>query len=137
MAANTIVGNDGSNNLPGTAGEDLIYGFNPNGPQGNASSIAAVRVASGLSQPLYVTSPPSDPNRLFIVEQAGLINSDLTTGAMLATPFLDVRSEVSLGSETGLLGLAFDPNFQTNGYFYVNLINGAGRHRNPPVSSVR
>ena len=40
---NLIVGNDGSNNLAGTAGNDLIYGFDPNGPQGTVSSITATR----------------------------------------------------------------------------------------------
>ena len=39
MAVNLIVGDDGSNTLQGTAGPDLIYGFNPNGPQGNVTWI--------------------------------------------------------------------------------------------------
>ena len=55
---NLIVGNDGSNNLAGTAGNDLIYGFDPNGPQGTVSSITATRVASGLSQTLFATAVP-------------------------------------------------------------------------------
>jgi hypothetical protein len=125
--ANVIVGNDGGNVLHGTAGADLIYGFNPDGPQGTVGSIAATRVASGLSAPLYVTSAPGDPNRLFVVEHGGLIKVlDLTTGAVLATPFLDVTNEIRFTSESGLLGLVFDPNFQSNGFFYVNLINTAG-----------
>jgi hypothetical protein len=53
---NLIVGNDASNTLQGTAGDDLIYGFNPNGPQGQVSSIAATRVANGLSQPLFAAA---------------------------------------------------------------------------------
>ena len=60
MAVNFIVGDDGSNTLLGTAGPDLIYGFNPNGPQGNVTSIAATRVASGLTGALFATAPPGD-----------------------------------------------------------------------------
>jgi Ca2+-binding RTX toxin-like protein len=125
--ANLIVGNDGANALPGTTGRDVIYGFNPEGPQGNVTSIAATRVASGLTQPLFVASPPDDLNRLFIVEKTGQIKIlDLGSGATLATPFLNVGSEISTAGERGLLGLTFDPDFAENGYFYVNLINTVG-----------
>ena len=125
--ANLIVGNDGANTLPGTTGRDVIYGFNPEGPQGNVTSIAATRVASGLTQPLFVTSPPDDLNRPFIVEKTGQIKIlDLESGTTLATPFLNVGSEISTAGERGLLGLTFDPGFAENGYFYVNLINTAG-----------
>ena len=55
---NTIVGNDGSNSLQGTAGADLIYGFDPNGPQSQASSITAERVATNLPQALFAVAPP-------------------------------------------------------------------------------
>ena len=67
--ANLITGNDGSNTLQGTAGVDVIYGYNPDGPQSNASTIAATRVASALNQPLFAGAPPGDPGRLFIVEK--------------------------------------------------------------------
>jgi hypothetical protein len=67
--ANLITGNDGSNTLQGTAGVDVIYGYNPDGPQSNASTIAATRVASGLDQPLFAGAAPGDPGRLFIVEK--------------------------------------------------------------------
>src|SRR5512132_4282255 len=96
-----IVGNDGTNTLQGTSpntlqgttGKDVIYGFDPNGPQCQASSIAATRVASGLTQPLFAISPPGDTARLFIVEKTGLIKIlDLTTGQVLPTPFLDLTS---------------------------------------------
>jgi Ca2+-binding RTX toxin-like protein len=127
MSANLIVGNDGSNTLQGTAGKDVIYGFNPDGPQSQVNSIAATRVASGLSQPLFATAAPGDPGRLFIVEKTGLIKIlDLATQQVQSTPFLNVASAISASGEQGLLGLAFDPNFATNGFFYVNLINTAG-----------
>jgi glucose/arabinose dehydrogenase len=122
-----IVGDDGSNSLAGTAGQDLIYGFNPTGTQGQVGSIAATRVASGLSQPLYAVAAPGDPDRLFLVEKTGQIKIlDLDTGQVLATPFLDVSGQISTDSESGLLGLACHPNYAQNGFFYVNLINTSG-----------
>ena len=108
-------------------GADLIYGFDPNGPQSQASAIIATRVAAGLGQPLFVVAPPDDPNRLFIVEKTGLIKIlDLATGQVLATPFLNVSSQILTDGERGLLGLAFDPAFASNGLFYLNLINMSG-----------
>ena len=69
---NVVTGNDAGNALSGTAGGDLIYGFDPNAAYASAT-IAATRVASGLDQPLYVTAAPGDTNRLFIVEKTGTI----------------------------------------------------------------
>jgi len=124
---NLIVGNDGSNALQGTSGNDLIYGFSPNGPQSQVSSIAATRVATGLTQPLFAVAPPGDFDRLFLVEKTGRIKIlDLDTGQVLATAFLDVSGQITTASESGLLGLAFHPNFAQNGFFYVNLINTSG-----------
>jgi glucose/arabinose dehydrogenase len=79
----------------------------------------AIRVASGLSAPLFVTAPPGDFNRLFIVQQGGQIRIlNLNTGVLNTTPFLTV-SNLQSGGEQGLLGLAFDPDYATNGKFYV------------------
>src|ERR1700736_815191 len=80
----------------------------------------AIRVASGLAQPLFASTPPGDFNRIFIVQQNGQIRIlHLDTGTLNATPFLTVSNIVS-GGEQGLLGLAFDPSYATNGKFYVN-----------------
>jgi len=125
--ANLIVGNDSANTLNGTAGNDVIYGFNPQGPQSTATTIQATRVADGLNQPIYAGAPKGDTSRLFIVEKEGVIKIlNTTTGTVLATPFLDIQDEVSADGESGLLGLAFDPDFENNGFFYVDMINNAG-----------
>ena len=80
----------------------------------------AIRVASGLNQPLFVTAPPGDFNRIFIVQQNGQIRIlNLVTGTLNVTPFLTI-SGLAGGGEQGLLGLAFDPNYASNGKFYVN-----------------
>ncbi len=75
--------------------------------------------ASGFTSPVDVVSAGDGSNRLFIVEQGGLIRI-WTGGQVLATPFLDVSSLVVAGGEQGLLGLAFHPSYVSNGFFYVN-----------------
>jgi glucose/arabinose dehydrogenase len=87
----------------------------------------AIRIAGGFSSPLFVTAPPGDTSRLFVVEQGGLIRIiDLTTRTVKPTPFLDLSDEVSFVSEEGLLGLAFDPNYAASGRFYVNYVAPGG-----------
>jgi glucose/arabinose dehydrogenase len=78
-------------------------------------------VLTGLSHPLFVTTPPGDHTRLFIVERTGTIRI-LKNGALLPTPFLDITSEVSTGSEQGILGMAFAPDYATSRMFVVYYI---------------
>ncbi len=83
-------------------------------------------IANGLSNPVGLTSPKDGSDRLFILEQAGIIRI-LKNDALLPTPFLDIRDRVgSRGSEQGLLGLAFHPNYAENGYFYINYTDLSG-----------
>jgi glucose/arabinose dehydrogenase len=98
-------------------------------------SPSTVRVATGLTRPVFVTAPDGDVERLFIVEQAGVIKV-LRGGALLARPFLDIRSIVDdSGNEQGLLGLAFDPGYEANGFFYVYFTWDPGPGRD--ISRVR
>jgi glucose/arabinose dehydrogenase len=92
------------------------------------SGYQAVLVQSGLSQPVFVISPPGDTTRLFIVEKTGTIRV-LRAGSLLPRPFLNVSSRVSTGSEQGLLGLAFHPSYATNGRFYVDYTDVSGDTR--------
>jgi len=71
-----------------------------------------------FDRPDYVASPPGDPTRLFVVEQAGVIRV-IDNGTLEPTPFLDISDEVQEANETGLLGLAFAPDYATSGLFYV------------------
>jgi glucose/arabinose dehydrogenase len=90
----------------------------------------AIRIVSGLSSPLFVTAPPGDFNRLFIVQQGGQIRIlNLKTGILNSTPFLTL-SNLQSGGEQGLLGLAFDPNYATNGKFYLNFTVPGGAFGN-------
>ena len=90
-----------------------------------AANVRLTRVASGLDSPVYFTSARDGTGRMFIVEQTGRIKI-LAGGSVLPTPFLDVSSEISHGSEQGLLGLAFHPRFKTNGLFFVNFTRANG-----------
>jgi glucose/arabinose dehydrogenase len=85
-------------------------------------------IASGLQVPLLVTAPLTDQSRLFIVEKRGVIRI-LRNGQLLSTPFLDIRSKVSTGSEQGLLGLAFHPDYASNGVFVINYTDTDGDTR--------
>jgi Ca2+-binding RTX toxin-like protein len=127
--ADILSGRDGSDSVFGGGGDDVIYGHSAADTQAGSHIIDAVRVASGLSNPLFAASPPGDPGRLFVVEQhTGRIRIlDLDTGQLNADPFMDLPdSSLAGGGEQGLLGLAFHPDYATNGLFYVNLTNASG-----------
>ena len=87
--------------------------------------LTTVRVASGLSNPVFVTHAPGDYGRLFILEQRRGIRI-LKGGQILSTPFLNLTGLLSLGSEQGLLGMAFHPKFASNRQFFINYTNTAG-----------
>ena len=101
-------------------------------PSDGAVPVALQEVASGLSFPLALTAPPGDP-RLFIVEKGGAVRI-VREGVLLPTPFLDLGGRVSTGAEQGLLDLAFDPAYATNGRFIVHYTDVNG---NTTVSSFR
>jgi glucose/arabinose dehydrogenase len=89
-----------------------------------AVTLRAVEVASGLSNPLYLTAPAGD-SRLFVVEQPGRVRI-IRSGALLAQPFLDITAKVLSGGERGLLSIAFHPSYATNGYVYASYTDRAG-----------
>lgn len=82
-----------------------------------------VTFATGLSNPVSITH--AGDSRLFVVDQRGLIRIVSSEGIVGQQAFLDIQDRVVYGGERGLLGLAFHPQYKTNGYFYVNYI-GAG-----------
>jgi len=88
----------------------------------SAPLLAAIQltpvVSSGLSNPTFVGHAGDGTDRLFIEEQGGVIRV-LQPGAFLPTVFLDIRTKVVSGGEQGLLGLAFHPQYASNGRFFV------------------
>ena len=98
------IGSQAADRLSGTSAADVIYGYDPNA--GTPPTMAANAIASGLVNPLYLTSAPGNSNHLFILEKRGQVKVyDAGTGQVLATPFLTVN--VATDGEQGLLGLAF------------------------------
>lgn len=77
-----------------------------------------VELATGLNQPVDIANAGDE--RLFVVEQKGTIRIINTDGTVLTTPFLDIDSQVCSSFQGGLLGLAFHPDYTSNGYFFVN-----------------
>jgi hypothetical protein len=101
--------------------------------------LSVQQVMQGLTSPVYLTAPANDA-RLFIVEQEGRIRV-YKNGALLGTPFLDITGIVTCCGEQGLLSLAFDPAYATNGRFYVyyNDANGdiaVARYTATPTADV-
>ena len=79
-------------------------------PTAAFAQIELVPVVSGLSSPVFVGHTGDNLNRLFIVEQAGVIKV-LQPGATEPTTFLYIRTRILAGGERGLLGLAFHPQY--------------------------
>lgn len=98
------------------------------GPPPTKDTLQLTPVVTTLSSPVYLTAPPGDVNRLFVVEQPGRIRV-IQNGQLLATSFLDIASKVSFGGEQGLFSVAFHPSYGTNGFFYVDYtdVNGDTR----------
>lgn len=80
--------------------------------------IQLVPVMTGLSSPVFLTNARDGSNRLFVVEQGGIIKV-LQPGATTPTEFLNITTRVLSGGERGLLGLAFHPQYATNRRFFV------------------
>jgi glucose/arabinose dehydrogenase len=97
-------------------------------PAPQSMAIRLAPIAASLDNPVAIAHAGDGSGRLFVIEQPGRIR--IYDGAkLLPTPFLDIATLVnSNGNEQGLLGLAFDPNFTDNGFFYVDYTskNGIG-----------
>ncbi len=87
-----------------------------------------VVVVRGLDAPTQVTAPRSEPGRLYVVEQAGVIRV-VERGKIRPKPFLDIRARVGSGGERGLLSVVFHPRYATNRLFYVDYTDTAGNTR--------
>ena len=94
---------------------------------GTGSSLTLGIVAEGFAFPVFLTHQPGD-GRLFVVEQLGRIRI-IDAGLVLPTPFLDISSIVQLRDEQGLLSVAFHPDYDINGYFYIYYIDDLGTSR--------
>jgi glucose/arabinose dehydrogenase len=105
-------------------------------PEATATATATPSAARGVrlkkvaefDAPLYLTSPPGDRSRQFVVEQGGRVMV-VRDGRKLGTPFLDIRDQVTAGGEQGLLSVAFAPDYAQSGLFYVYFTDKSGQQR--------
>ena len=81
----------------------------------HAGAVSLQSIGPSFDQPVFAASPPGDP-RLFVVERTGRIQV-VHDGAV--TQFLDIHTQTTIDGERGMLSMAFDPNYATNGLFYV------------------
>jgi Ca2+-binding RTX toxin-like protein len=122
----TLSGGDGADRLFGGDGNDVLYGHSIADATAGSGRILASRVGGLFDTPVFLTSAPGDPNRLFVVEKGGQIQL-LNPATGTTTTFLDIPdAQLSTGGEQGLLGLAFHPDYASNGKFYIFMVNAAG-----------
>jgi glucose/arabinose dehydrogenase len=89
-------------------------------PASAAADPAFVSIGD-FSQPIYVTGPPRDTSRVFVVERGGTIQV-VRGGTKVGTPFLDISADVDQAGERGLLSMTFAPDYATSGLFYVYMV---------------
>ncbi|KXK55102.1 MAG: PQQ-dependent sugar dehydrogenase [Chlorobi bacterium] len=83
--------------------------------------IQALSDSLTFQAPVEITSARDGSNRLFVLEQQGIVRVFANTPtATSADTFIDIRKKIIVGSELGLLGIAFHPNYKNNGYFYLS-----------------
>jgi glucose/arabinose dehydrogenase len=91
-------------------------GATSSGDPATASAAVRLQKIGDFSAPVFVTAPPKDKSRIFVVEQGGTIQ--VVKGSSRAT-FLDITNLVKSGGEQGLLSMAFAPDYASSGLFYV------------------
>ncbi len=96
--------------------------------EGKSQTLSFQTFASGFSAPINLVSMPQD-TLMYVVQQRGLVRMVRLDGSVLPAPFIDLSDRVSAsGSERGLLGLAFPPDYWQTGRFYVNYTDNVTGH---------
>lgn len=92
-----------------------------------STAIDAVLITNQFTNPMFLTAPPLDVHRLFVVERSGTIRIlNLADNSIDPSAFLDITDLVSQRGEGGLLSMAFDPDYAGNGRFFVTYSNTSG-----------
>lgn len=118
----TSVGGMGGATSTGTGGVDP-GSVDCTDASGMAGQLKLTEIVTGLNKPVLVTAPRGDTDRTFIVEQTGVIQL-LNNGQQ--SVFLDIDNIVGTGGERGLLGVAFHPDYELNGRFFVHYSDNSG-----------
>jgi glucose/arabinose dehydrogenase len=110
-------GSSGSGGSGGGAGQTGLFDCSPG--SGSFPNLKLTSYATGFSSPTLASAPLGDTDRLFVGERAGRVQI-VKAGTTLGQPFLDIADRVTGGGERGLLGMAFHPDYATNGRFFVH-----------------
>ena len=103
----------------GAVAQDESQVAQPGGDLPGEPTLELVQVADGLIDPINVQSANDGSGRLFVIERIGHVRI-IENGEVLEEPFLDIREEVKIDFlEQGLLGMAFHPDYENNGRFFV------------------
>jgi glucose/arabinose dehydrogenase len=92
---------------------------------GNGGVDAEPVTGAEFNNPIYVTTPPGQSDPLYVVERGGTVET-LVGGTVQPDPFLDIHERTTTDGERGLLSIAFDPDFSSNGLFYAYYTNNVG-----------
>jgi len=90
----------------------------PQPPIDTSNLVSLTPIGGTFEQPVLVTAPQGDPNDVFVVEQPGLVRL-VRDGEIQPAPFLDLRDRVTNEGESGLLSIAFAPDYPETGLFYA------------------
>jgi glucose/arabinose dehydrogenase len=108
----------------------------PPPPPVDVSDLAVLTPIGSFERPVFVTSPPGDAQRLYVVEQSGSVRT-MRDGRILPQPFLDLRDHVTARGEAGLLSIAFAPDFETSGLLYAFYNARAGPYGDIRIAEFR
>ena len=90
-----------------------------------AQRVRSELVVDGLEHPVFLSNPPGELDRFFVLEENFGRIRIVKNGTLLAVPFLDIGGKINFSGEQGLLGMAFHPDYANNGQFYVNYTDSA------------
>jgi glucose/arabinose dehydrogenase len=127
--ADQVAGGEGADRLTGGDGDDALFGYAQSDAIAGSADIRVREVGAGSAQLVAAVAAPGDPDRLYVVEQhtGRVMILDPATGETVAQPFLDLPDDsLATGAEQGVLGIAFDPGYATNGRFYLTLTRTNG-----------
>ena len=107
-------------------------------PTSGAAQLRFQAIDGSYDAPIYLTAPPRDPSRVFVVERGGLVKV-VADGTARAQPFIDLIGAVTTDGERGLLSMAFPPDYETSGLVYTYLTGPGGQlqvreHRRSPAN---
>jgi glucose/arabinose dehydrogenase len=115
------------------APEDPTPPAPPSQPSGPIpETLELIEFVSGLTEPLFISAVPETTNTFYVVEKTGRIKV-MNNAQVSPQAVLDISSLISSGKEQGLLGLAIHPDFQRNGFIYVNYTDKAPNRQNTQI----